>query len=848
MLAFAAYIYPGMHDPMYSHWNFRAALDGLTSKFWGMFLFPLVAAEIYILYLLISRIAPFREKINEFRCYYDWLFGLLIGFCGYFYLLTVISNMGVLYVSRFLPPAYGVLAYYTGSLIKNVKKDVFGGRLLKTTGIVIFAGTVCRKYAFDIVWISIFAAIAIVFLHSYFLNKTKKWRNLAFCFFAVCALVSPYVLRNNNIKIGVMLPLSGPKAIESAATLNWAAEKINSSGGVNGKDIELAYRDTNIENPREIAEEFIQNPAIQIVIGPGDSDQLLEIGPLFIEAGKILISPTSTADTISRAFAGKQHIWRTTQSDIAQIRAIFDLLESRGAKKVALIYDDSIYGETFYNWFGFFATETGMEVIALLKVDEDLTKADEAEYIICAVFPKEAVRIVREIDNINSPAKLFFTDAAQSRYLIAQLGEKALGLEFSSPAADPDSGYEEAYKRTFDHYPLDFSAPTYDALLLAVFAQARHEYVLSKYKWESFITSFTRVAHGDGEEVNWHEPEKAIALIFKGELPSIKGAGGRINYDKKKGVDLTESFYSFSRIENKDQPKFRTFSRVSSSESLEHGILGKGRIATETKASDKYLQKTDKVTELVFKEKKDLWAIIISASKGWKDYRHHADVLGVYDILKRNGVPEEKIVLMVYDDIAYNRLNLKRGDIHNEIKGKNLYKDAEIDYREQDINPEKLEDILLGLDSDEHSNVLLYISAHGGHQKIGFPKTEWTADQFLKTIEEMHTRKKFRQMLIVIDSCYGESMAIDLNTPGVLYLTGAGEFEPGFAHQFDIRILAWINDQFSHAFFQNASQRQGLGIYDFYKKLYQSVSGSHVRIKNYKNSGQAEASIDDFTS
>ena len=211
-------------------------------------------------------------------------------------------------------------------------------------------------------------------------------------------------------------------------------------------------------------------------------------------------------------------------------------------------------------------------------------------------------------------------------------------------------------------------------------------------------------------------------------------------------------------------------------------------------------------------------------------------------------MPDEKIVLMLYDDIAYNRLNLKRGDVHNEIRGKNLYKNVEIDSSGQDINPEKLEDILLGLGSGEHSNVLLYITAHGGTKHIGFPKTEWSADEFLNTIEEMHRRKKYRQMLIVTDSCYGESMAMDLATPGVLFLTATGEYEPGFAHQFDIRILAWINCEFSYAFFKNASEQQGLGIYDFYKKLYKNVAGSHVRIKNYENSGQANATIDDFTS
>ena len=48
--------------------------------------------------------------------------------------------------------------------------------------------------------------------------------------------------------------------------------------------------------------------------------------------------------------------------------------------------------------------------------------------------------------------------------------------------------------------------------------------------------------------------------------------------------------------------------------------------------------------------------------------RLQADVCHAYQILHRNGVPDENIVVMMYDDIADNGLNPNPGVIINKVK------------------------------------------------------------------------------------------------------------------------------------------------------------------------------------
>ena len=67
----AIYLYPQMPDEMASHWNFRGEVDDYLPKFWGLFLMPLIALGLLLLFLLIPKIDPLKANIEKFRKYFD---------------------------------------------------------------------------------------------------------------------------------------------------------------------------------------------------------------------------------------------------------------------------------------------------------------------------------------------------------------------------------------------------------------------------------------------------------------------------------------------------------------------------------------------------------------------------------------------------------------------------------------------------------------------------------------------------------------------------------------------------------------------------------------------------------
>ena len=55
------------------------------------------------------------------------------------------------------------------------------------------------------------------------------------------------------------------------------------------------------------------------------------------------------------------------------------------------------------------------------------------------------------------------------------------------------------------------------------------------------------------------------------------------------------------------------------------------------------------------------WAVLVAGSNGYYNYRHQADICHAYHILRRNGIPDERIIVMMYDDIANNTNNPTQG-------------------------------------------------------------------------------------------------------------------------------------------------------------------------------------------
>ena len=162
--------------------------------------------------------------------------------------------------------------------------------------------------------------------------------------------------------------------------------------------------------------------------------------------------------------------------------------------------------------------------------------------------------------------------------------------------------------------------------------------------------------------------------------------------------------------------------------------------------------------------KSDHWAVLVAGSNGYGNYRHQADICHAYQIMVKNGVPRENIIVFAYDDIANNSRNPVKGKIFNKKNGVDVYAGCNIDYKGADVNPQKFLDVITGkgsgkvLKSNKNSKVFINFSDHGAPGLIAFPSKYLYAKDFDAALRTMNSKGMYDKLTIYIEACESGSM------------------------------------------------------------------------------------------
>jgi len=206
------------------------------------------------------------------------------------------------------------------------------------------------------------------------------------------------------------------------------------------------------------------------------------------------------------------------------------------------------------------------------------------------------------------------------------------------------------------------------------------------------------------------------------------------------------------------------------------------------------------------------WAVLVDASRFWFNYRHVANVLSMYRSIKRLGIPDSHIILMSADDMACNPRNVKPGTVYNNAHQHiNVYgDDVEVDYRGYEVTVENFIRVLTGrhessvsrtkrLLSDDRSNVLVYMTGHGGDGFLKFQDAEEIVNKELAdAFEQMWQKRRYHELLFIIDTCQAVSMYQEFYSPNILAIGSSQVGEDSLSHHVDPNIGVYIIDRFTY--------------------------------------------------
>ena len=155
------------------------------------------------------------------------------------------------------------------------------------------------------------------------------------------------------IKIGVNGPFTGGSSsmgVSMRDGVRLAADEINKSGGVLGRQIQLVERDDEAKNERgvQIAQELINKEKVVAAVGYINTGVALASQRFFQEAKIPVMNNVATGSVITRQFdkEPENYIFRNAAHDSIQAPMIVEeAVTRRGFKKVAILADSTNYGQ-----------------------------------------------------------------------------------------------------------------------------------------------------------------------------------------------------------------------------------------------------------------------------------------------------------------------------------------------------------------------------------------------------------------------------------------------------------------------------------------------------------------------
>ena len=180
--------------------------------------------------------------------------------------------------------------------------------------------------------------------------------------------------------------------------------------------------------------------------------------------------------------------------------------------------------------------------------------------------------------------------------------------------------------------------------------------------------------------------------------------------------------------------------------------------------------------------------------------------------MKRLGIPDSNIILMLADDAACNSRNKFPASVYaNPGRHLDLYGDnIEVDYRGYEVTVENFLRVLTGrldesvprskrLLTDRNSNIFIFMTGHGGNEFLKFQDNEeisahdiadafeqmWQGGRF----EGIHSiagrlsdcRARYNEIFFMIDTCQANTMYSKFYSPNVLATGSSFEGENSYS-------------------------------------------------------------------
>ncbi len=287
-----------------------------------------------------------------------------------------------------------------------------------------------------------------------FHHPSKSFKRL---FFAVMAVVvgtcgqawAEDGVGPQRIRIGMTAPLTGTNGAYGTAmrdTIEIYFKKVNESGGINGRQLQLECLDDGYETDRAVANTHAlihDKKVFALIASYGSSPTTEAMNKVFGPAKVPLVGTISGADSLRGPISQNpnlRYMFNVRASYKAETQAIVTQLTSLGLSNIALVYQDDGFGQSGFDGVKAALAKIKLQPSAVASVPRnsvDLRAAVETvgkvnpQAVVLVTLFKPTAEFVRGMKKAGQHPQLIALSPVGADQLIGELGEDATGIGIS---------------------------------------------------------------------------------------------------------------------------------------------------------------------------------------------------------------------------------------------------------------------------------------------------------------------------------------------------------------------------------------------------------------------------------
>ncbi len=357
------------------------------------------------------------------------------------------------------------------------------------------------------------------------MNLTRRHFNAGLAAGAATqAFAGPGFAQGATIKIGMVVPVTGPAAESGKYALNGARlaqEAINKAGGVLGKPVELVVEDDLTTNPGAVLafSKLAAQPDIVAFLGSIRSTQVHAMAPDILKTGKpVMFGGTDVALTK----LGNPWLFRFRPNDSYSARVISAYgVEALGKKKWAIIHSTDAFGSG-----GAKALTASLEALGVKPVlDQGYPNQSQDFTPVVLAIKQSGADIIGSYFTFENDLAIFARQLRQLGVNIAWVGSPSITVatavklagpalhgtfgvaDFAEESSPEAKAYSKQYRELYKVNPDNYSSWTHDAInvLCAAINAAKstepakiREAIIATKNYKGVEGTYNFDANGDG--------------------------------------------------------------------------------------------------------------------------------------------------------------------------------------------------------------------------------------------------------------------------------------------------------------------------------------------------------------